>query len=110
MIIKRHILPITKCYSFVFSPLSNETVTFPITLIHLMLYKSFYNLDCTVQSNFHSDNLDKRTVSIKRPVEIFFKKYLLNVQYDLKIKGLNALTTSRPIVLFTDQDGHSRVD
>ena len=58
-----------------------------------MLCKSFYNLDCTVQSNFHSDNLDKRTVSIKRPVEIFFKKYLLNVQYDLKIEGLNALTT-----------------
>ena len=38
----------------------------------------------------YSNNSIKRTCSIKRPGLEFFKKSLLNDQYDLKNKGLNS--------------------
>ena len=44
----------------------------------------------TIKNFGHATN--KRTVSIKRTVLTFFKKFLLNVPYDLKIGCLNGLT------------------
>ena len=44
----------------------------------------------TIKIFEHATN--KRTVSIKRTVLTFFKKFLLNVPYDLKIGCLNCLT------------------
>ena len=42
--------------------------------------------------NFFSQYASKRIVSIKRTVSKIFQISLLNVQYDLKVGGLNSLT------------------
>ena len=56
-----------------------------------MIFKNLY-LSYSMISN-QEPGTSKRTVSIKRHGLNFFKKSLLNVLYDLKNQGLNALTS-----------------
>ena len=52
-----------------------------------LFLKHFYLAYCTI--SVQQSETSKRTVSIKRHCLNFFKKSLLNVQYDLKNQGLN---------------------